>query len=162
MQRRTQNVPKQKKHRSSIETDYTEHTKDDDQSMGNRLPNTFDGGAVGDTTHSTGDDYVDNVSTSDRYDSTSCLRKRITKSTRKSSPQMHCNNIQRSTTSTCDLMQPTATLRQTSAGYDRDMSPLHRPHFASGAKLKKIVFNGTFPIDDPYSSRFDYDDHLLE
>lgn len=26
-----------------------------------------------------------------------------------------------------------------------------------GQKLKKIVFNGTFPIDDPYSSRFDDD-----
>lgn len=26
-----------------------------------------------------------------------------------------------------------------------------------GQKFKKIVFNGTFPIDDPYSSRFDDD-----
>lgn len=26
-------------------------------------------------------------------------------------------------------------------------------------KFKKIVFNGTFPIDDPYSSRFDDEDN---
>lgn len=26
---------------------------------------------------------------------------------------------------------------------------------AQGQKMKRIVFNGTFPIDDPYSSRFE-------
>lgn len=31
-----------------------------------------------------------------------------------------------------------------------------------GRRLKKIVFNGTFPIDDPYSSRFGRDGNTSE
>lgn len=163
--RHTQNVPNQKIHRNS-ETDYIEHNKrDDDASMANRLSNTYESGtpAIEDKNFATvGDDYVDNVSTSNSHDTKSCLRKRITKSVPKSSPKMHCNKPPSSAT-TCDIVQPTTTtLRQTSPKYERDMSALHRPQFASGAKMKKIVFNGTFPIDDPYSSRFEYDGHLLQ
>lgn len=177
MHRLTQNVPEQRMHRNS-ETDYIDHKQDDsDQSTANRLiPNTFNSDAIvaaaiittttttNSNSPSVGDDFVDNVSSSEPKDATtSCLRKRITKSARKSSPKMHCNNKSPSSAaSTCEFMQSAATLRHTSAGYDRNMSALHRPQFASGAKLKKIVFNGTFPIDDPYSSRFDYDGHLLQ
>lgn len=177
MHRLTQNVLEQRMHRNS-ETDCIDHKQDDsDQSTANRLiPNTFDSDAIAASVAATitaatnsnspsvGDDFVDNVSSSEPNDATtSCLRKRITKNARKSSPKMHCNNKPPSlTASTCEFMHSAAKLRHTSAGYDRNMSALHRPQFASGAKLKKIVFNGTFPIDDPYSSRFDYDGHLLQ
>lgn len=172
LHRHPQNVPEQKMHLNS-EMKHIDHIKDD------HLPNaSFDGDATAAAVAAASDadlnvptivdDFVDNVSTSDPYDSTSCLRNRkITKSARQSSPKLHCNNNNKlpSSASTCDVVQPRATLRrQSSAGYDDDMTALHRPHFASGAKLKKIVFNGTFPIDDPYSSRFDYeyDGHLLQ
>lgn len=158
LHRLAQNLPTQNMHLNP-EKDYIDHTRDDDHSMANGAAEAVT--ATDLNTPTVGDDFVDNVSTSDPYASTSCLRKRITKSARKSSPKMHCNKPP-SSASTCEIVQPTTTTGQASAGYDRSMSALHRPQFASGAKLKKIVFNGTFPIDDPYSSRFDYDGLLLQ
>lgn len=155
LHRHAQNVPIQNMHQNPE----IDHKHDDDQSMANGAAQAVT--ATDLNTPTVGDDFVDNVSTSDPYASTSCLRKRITKSARKSSPKMHCNKPP-SSASTCEFVQPTTTTGQASAGYDRSMSALHRPQFASGAKLKKIVFNGTFPIDDPYSSRFDYDGLLLQ
>lgn len=178
--RHAPNVTEQRMHRDSD----TNYKQDDDPSVVNHLiTRTFENdvttaaaaavNAIAAAAKATetispthGDDFVDNVSSSGSIDAkSSCLRRRNIKSaSRKSSPKAHCNNNEQpsSTASTCDLMQPAARLRQTSAGHDCDMSAVHRPQFASGAKLKKIVFNGTFPIDDPYSSRFDNDGHLLQ
>lgn len=38
---------------------------------------------------------------------------------------------------------------------ERLTKALSVPKRSDGQKMKRIVFNGTFPIDDPYSSRFD-------
>lgn len=67
---------------------------------------------------------------------------------------MHCNKslVPRNHTETIQTDDRRQTL-----GIDVGQ---HR--FAYGAKFKKIVFNGTFPIDDPYSSRFDQDGNLLQ
>lgn len=153
-----QNVPTQNLPRNP-EIDYIDYKHDDDQSMANGAADAVT--ATVSNTPTVGNDFVDNVSTSDPYASTSCLRKRITTNARKSSPKMHCNKSP-SSASTCEFVQPATTMSQASAGHDRGMATLHRPQFASGAKLKKIVFNGTFPIDDPYSSRFDYNGLLLQ
>lgn len=161
-ERHVQTIPKQKTHHRNSEMEHIDYEQDDEQSIVNRLPNTYDSGAVAALNSSTvDDDFVDNVSTSDPSDSTFYLRKRILKNARKTSPKMHCSKPTQSAP-TRDLMQPTTALRQISANYDRIMSALHRPQFASGISMKKIVFNGTFPIDDPYSSRFDYDGTLLQ
>lgn len=161
-ERHVQTISKPKTHRRNSEMDYIDYEQDDDRSIVNRLPNTYDSGAVAALNPSTvDDDFVDNVSTSDPSDSTFYLRRRIPKNARETSPKMHCSKPTQSAP-TCDFMQPTTALREMSANYDRIMSALHRPQFASGVSMKKIVFNGTFPIDDPYSSRFDYDGSLLQ